>query len=54
MNVFDVRFARGLDYSTARCSEFCGGFHDQMRFRVDVRRPAAFDAWLRGREAAAR
>jgi cytochrome c oxidase subunit II len=53
VNVFDLRFARGLDYSTARCSEFCGDFHDQMRFRVDVRPPAAFDAWLRARQAGA-
>jgi cytochrome c oxidase subunit 2 len=51
VNVFDLEFARGLDYSTGRCSEFCGEYHDQMQFRVDVRPPAAFDAWLRDRQA---
>lgn len=51
-NVFDLQFARGRDYSTSRCSEFCGEFHDQMLFRVDVRPPAAFGAWLRARQAA--
>jgi cytochrome c oxidase subunit II len=49
-NVFDLRFAAGRDYSTARCSEFCGDLHDQMLLRVRVLAPAGFDAWLRGRQ----
>ena len=53
-NVFDLRFDLGGDYTTARCSEFCGELHDQMLLRVDVRPPAAFDAWLRGRQEALR
>lgn len=53
VNVFDLQFARGLDYSTARCSEFCGVYHDQMRFRVDVRPPAEFNRWLAARQAGA-
>jgi cytochrome c oxidase subunit 2 len=48
VNVFDLRFKRGLDYADSRCSEFCGVFHDQMQFRVRILDPAAFDAWLRG------
>jgi len=51
-NVFDLRFDPGRDYSTTRCSEFCGELHDRMLLRVDVRSAAAFDAWLRGRQAA--
>lgn len=51
VNVFDLRFAPGLDYSTARCSEFCGEYHDQMRFRVTVMAPDAFRRWLRVRQA---
>ena len=50
-NRFDLRFARGMDYSTARCSEFCGEYHDQMRLRVQVLAPDAFARWLRGRQA---
>lgn len=53
-NVFDLRFDAGGDYSTVRCSEFCGDLHDQMLLRVDLRSPAAFDAWLRGRRDALR
>jgi cytochrome c oxidase subunit 2 len=53
-NVFDLRFEAGRDYSTARCSEFCGDLHDRMRLRVDVRAPGAFDRWLRGRQEALR
>lgn len=53
-NTFDLRFSPGLDYSTARCSEFCGEYHDQMRFGVRVLAPAAFRAWLAQRQAAAR
>jgi cytochrome c oxidase subunit II len=52
VNVFDLRFRPGLDYTTARCSEFCGTYHDQMQFRVRVLAPAAFDTWLRGQAAA--
>jgi cytochrome c oxidase subunit 2 len=51
-NVFDLVFDLRGDYSTARCSEFCGDLHDEMLLRVDVRTPAAFDAWLRGRQGA--
>lgn len=51
-NVFDLSFDLGGDYSTARCSEFCGDLHDRMTLRVDVRAPAAFDDWLRGRQEA--
>ena len=53
-NIFDLRFARGGDYSTTRCSEFCGDLHDEMLLRVDVRAAAAFQAWLRGRQEALR
>ncbi|HEY0345523.1 MAG TPA: cytochrome c oxidase subunit II [Solirubrobacteraceae bacterium] len=53
-NIFDLRFDPAGDYSTVRCSEFCGDLHDQMLLRVDVRAPAAFDAWLRGRQKALR
>ena len=52
-NVFDLRFTPGLDYSTAACSEFCGQFHDRMRFGVRVLPAAAFRGWLRGRQAEA-
>jgi len=48
VNIFDLRFRPALDYTTARCSEFCGTYHDQMQFRVRVLAPARFDAWLRG------
>lgn len=54
VNTFTLRFAQGLDYSTVRCSEFCGELHDQMRMRVDVRSPADFDSWLRTRTEALR
>jgi cytochrome c oxidase subunit 2 len=47
VNVFDLQFRPALDYTTARCSEFCGTFHDQMQFRVRVLGADAFDAWLR-------
>ncbi|MEA2185361.1 MAG: cytochrome c oxidase subunit [Solirubrobacteraceae bacterium] len=50
VNSFELRFAAGLDYSTARCSEFCGDFHDQMRLRVQVRLPQDFGTWLRTRQ----
>jgi cytochrome c oxidase subunit II len=53
-NVFDLRFDLHGDYSTVRCSEFCGDLHDAMLLHVDVRAPAAFDAWLRGRQEALR
>ena len=51
-NVFDLRFAAGRDYTTTRCSEFCGDLHDRMLLRVDVRAPAAFATWLQGRQEA--
>ncbi|MEA2154917.1 MAG: cytochrome c oxidase subunit [Solirubrobacteraceae bacterium] len=51
-NVFDLRFALGADYSTTRCSEFCGDLHDQMLLHVDVRTPGAFATWLRARQGA--
>jgi cytochrome c oxidase subunit 2 len=53
-NVFDLVFDPGIAYRDDRCSEFCGQYHEQMRFRVSVRAPAAFRAWLAGRQAAAR
>jgi cytochrome c oxidase subunit 2 len=55
VNVFDLVFDAGVDYRDNRCSEFCGQYHEQMQFRVSVRSPAAFRAWLRrGQERAAR
>ena len=48
-SVFDLAFDPGVDYGDDRCSEFCGAYHDEMRFRVSVRSPAAFAAWLRAR-----
>ena len=53
MNEFDLSFEPGLDYSTARCSEFCGEYHDEMRFGVRLLAPTAFRAWLRGRQSEA-
>lgn len=50
-NVFDMAFEPGVDYANDRCSEFCGQYHEQMTFGVDVRPRAAFDAWLRARRA---
>jgi cytochrome c oxidase subunit 2 len=50
-NTFDLRFDAGIDYRDDRCSEFCGQYHEQMRFRVAVKAPAAFRAWLRARQA---
>jgi cytochrome c oxidase subunit 2 len=50
VNVFDLVFDPGVDYRDDRCSEFCGQYHEQMQFRVSVRAPAAFEAWLRGRQ----
>ena len=49
VNAFDLQFAPGLDYATARCSEFCGEYHDQMRLRVSVRSPRDFASWLQAR-----
>ncbi|HEY4096745.1 MAG TPA: cytochrome c oxidase subunit II [Baekduia sp.] len=48
-NVFDLLFRKGIDYRDDRCSEFCGQYHEQMRFTVSVRTPSAFRAWLSGR-----
>jgi cytochrome c oxidase subunit 2 len=53
-NVFDLRFDAHGDYSTVRCSEFCGDLHDEMLLRVDVRAAAAFQVWLHGRQEALR
>ncbi|HEV7493962.1 cytochrome c oxidase subunit II [Baekduia sp.] len=52
-NTFDLRFDPGVDYRDDRCSEFCGQYHEQMRFRVVVKAPAAFRAWLRARQGEA-
>jgi cytochrome c oxidase subunit 2 len=52
VNAFDLRFAAGLDYTTARCSEFCGELHDRMRLRVSVRPPDEFASWLAARRGA--
>ncbi|MCW2993645.1 MAG: ctaC2 [Conexibacter sp.] len=49
-NTFDLLFDPGVDYRDDRCSEFCGEYHEQMRFRVAVKAPAAFRAWLRARQ----
>jgi cytochrome c oxidase subunit II len=52
-NTFDLLFDQGVDYRDDRCSEFCGQYHEQMRFRVAVKAPAAFRAWLRARQGEA-
>jgi cytochrome c oxidase subunit 2 len=52
-NTFDLLFDQGIDYRDDRCSEFCGEYHEQMRFRVVVEAPAAFRAWLRARQGEA-
>jgi cytochrome c oxidase subunit 2 len=52
-NTFDMLFEAGVDYRDDRCSEFCGQYHEQMRFRVAVKAPAAFRAWLRARQSGA-
>jgi cytochrome c oxidase subunit 2 len=49
-NTFDMLFDAGIRYTNDRCSEFCGQYHEQMRFTVDVKAPAAFRAWLRARQ----
>lgn len=48
-NAFDMAFEPGVDYRDNRCSEFCGQYHEQMTFDVEVRSPAAFDRWLAAR-----
>lgn len=53
-NVFDMQFERGRRYDDSRCSEYCGQYHAQMQFAVDVRSPAAFRAWLTQRQRALR
>jgi cytochrome c oxidase subunit 2 len=50
-NTFDLIFDPGVEYRDNRCSEFCGQYHEQMRFRVAVKAPAAFRAWLRARQS---
>ena len=52
-NTFDLLFDPGIAYRDDRCSEFCGQYHEQMRFRVAVKAPAAFRAWLRARQGQA-
>jgi cytochrome c oxidase subunit 2 len=52
-NTFDLLFDPGVAYRDDRCSEFCGEYHEQMRFRVAVKAPAAFRAWLRARQGEA-
>jgi cytochrome c oxidase subunit 2 len=47
---FDLRFDRAGRFSGI-CSTFCGLRHAQMTFVVDVRTRAAFQRWLRAREA---
>jgi cytochrome c oxidase subunit 2 len=49
-NTFDLAFDPRIDYRDDRCSEFCGQYHEQMRFHVAVKAPAAFRAWLRARQ----
>jgi cytochrome c oxidase subunit 2 len=49
-NTFDLLFDPGIAYRDDRCSEFCGQYHEQMRFDVAVKAPAAFRAWLRARQ----
>lgn len=49
-NTFVMVFDRGRDYSGSRCSEFCGTYHDEMTFGVDVLSPPAFRTWLQARE----
>lgn len=49
-NVFDLTFDPAIHYTNDRCSEFCGQYHEQMRFRVQVRAPKAFRAWLKTRQ----
>ncbi|MGI8750008.1 MAG: hypothetical protein ACR2J6_05570 [Thermoleophilaceae bacterium] len=53
-NVFDMQFDPDVRYDAARCSEYCGQYHEQMQFKVDVRPPAAFRSWLSARQEAAR
>ncbi len=48
--VIDMAFDPDVDYRDGRCSEFCGEYHEQMRFKVDVRNRRAFDAWLSARQ----
>jgi cytochrome c oxidase subunit 2 len=49
-NTFDLLFDPGIAYRDDRCSEFCGQYHEQMRFDVAVKAPSAFRAWLRARQ----
>jgi cytochrome c oxidase subunit 2 len=49
-NVFDMVFASGRRYEANRCSEYCGVYHAQMRFGIDVLPPPRFRAWLRARQ----
>jgi cytochrome c oxidase subunit 2 len=47
---FDLRFDRTGRFGGV-CSTFCGVRHREMTFVVDVRPRAAFQSWLRAREA---
>ena len=53
-NRFDLTFPSSGYYSgMGECSEFCGLYHAEMRFNVDVLEPAAFRAWLSRRQRVA-
>jgi cytochrome c oxidase subunit 2 len=53
-SIFDLRFDPGVTYDKARCSEFCGEYHEQMVFSVRVLAPGAFRSWLARRQAEVR
>jgi len=49
---FTLTFPRpGFTRAGGECAEYCGLYHDQMRFDVRVLGPAAFAAWERSRGA---
>jgi cytochrome c oxidase subunit II len=50
---FSIVFPAPGVLDNATCSFFCGLGHSEMRFRVRVLAPAAFDAWLRARGSGA-
>lgn len=52
VNAFDLRFDPGVRYDDDRCSEFCGEYHAEMTFDVQVLSPQRFAAWLREGRAA--
>jgi cytochrome c oxidase subunit 2 len=53
VNVVDMLFERGRRYANDRCSEFCGTYHQDMTFGVQVRDPEDFAVWLAARRATA-